>query len=1059
MRRKASLFLLIVLLLQGSSEPALGAEARSSDLFSEALYLLACMPLRGSTEGFLRFVKGCGFDGLVLRASELQTARSALRSGLKAVVLSEDFTPCKKCKLLWRERVIRGGKRVEIALGSDSAGSLILVLAGRKTGKDSVDPASLVDLTGKVDSKQNLIWEVPRGTWSVMTFRLSQGLRPEGISFPAVGPVFSNRPEGLPWAEDFPNRYEDRFGEPLNRKDLAALVNDIGSRTELVRIRLNLVAREMLKDSLSAPPAVEPFDPALPFLLPGVRVISLRGWTGKATARYYGYPLRAAAGMQAPSGLKKVVCMLPEEGTWAVTPLRLLFHIQLAFMWGARSFVVPLLPPDVLTFSAQGTAPELPAQSSFTGIFVRRLKSALKTLSGFKPHAPIAIAQSEDEILATGKLGLGPACAGLLQEELYPFVVTSLGNLTRYGNLRAGELLYGPYRFRLIIVPVQGVLSVSSARRLLEWIEGGLTVIAAGSIPTVSPEEGRSSKQLAALFSKLREHSAFHVANNAQDVIDTVRKAFPPEVKLLRGGKGDLLLEAFEGKKLLLLNTSGGTWSGEIALSGWKGAAVAQALKPQGPYFLPPRRQEDGKLVVTLRLLPFEGILLTENPPTESPSGPVFEKLRSITLKGPWDLTPLAAEGVQARGGISPQIVFVLPPDLTAQPGDMLSISDRTYPLDLASGRPIDSPRWHGAWITTPEGKIKKPLQEDGTVFATTVRFHRTFHLNAPAISGRLWAMTRGNGLLQLNDRNVCFTMERGLLEVDITALLRAGKNTFKAEVSHPGHLLAEIRVCTLDGAQLLLATGRRWRTSVRKGRWRPAFILGHPDPQTPGPVEVIPQELTLLVPLPAGTKSISLPETWKEFFFLDSERKAAEAPFPLSRPGFLAVRAPRGPVAETPVLNFEPVRTSLRPLWCSGYLWFAGKVRYRTSFKIPEDTQTKGSQRVLIDLGRVCSFATLSLDGAEPVHVVFPPYRVVLPEPLPPGTHRLTVEIATPSTLRRRYLWPPGFVSPEVRRFCIEKLPDGMLGGLLGPVRIELLKELRSPASSSRKREELRSE
>ena len=244
-------------------------------------------------------------------------------------------------------------------------------------------------------------------------------------------------------------------------------------------------------------------------------------------------------------------------------------------------------------------------------------------------------------------------------------------------------------------------------------------------------------------------------------------------------------------------------------------------------------------------------------------------------------------------------------------------------------------------------------------------------------------------------------------------------------------------RNLSIDGTDERIVTDRRWRTSIRQGRWRPAFPTAIPDTAAPGPRDPAPERSCLLFETPVGTASVDLPDGWQEVAWLDGHGRPA---FPLETPCRLLVTAPTGSL-ERPALSFTPVPVVPAPLPELGFGDFSGRVRYETRFTVEAERVRTATGTVRLDLGEVGFTADVVLDDRPVGRIATPPYRVVLPSKLTAGEHTLRVEVTTLSASRRRYTWPPSTVPPETRRFLIERNPEAFLSGLIGPIELVFLK------------------
>ncbi len=1028
----------------------------------------------GSPTGIVTALKAAGFDGVVpVSPSRTALARAARDQGSMVVIRTAGSARSQQF-LVWDERRVRGPAEHALPIDDRSGESILAVMSGRLLGKKILAAHTIRDLTRHVHDGGRQ-WKAPQGLWSILVFRTVTGQVPaqQANGTLTLCPIATTPPERLAWSPEIPRRYAERYGERLAAVDFAALTHDIGDRTEIIRIRLKTLTEEARQSAPTLYGYLDAKDPLLPFVVPNPRVVRLSDWSGPATARYYGWNVRAAAGLLAARG-QQVACLLPQEGTWAVPPAMIKFHMDLTFLWGAQAIILAPLAPDAIRFAENGTAPELPVWWRHLGDINRSYRSLVshvsvesssaKTPRGadipaesaapgsrsqgavWKPEARIAVATVKDDLRCMESLGQGPAVASRLAAECRDLIVTEIGTLAEHGQIRHGKLAYGPYRLRSVVVATSNVLAARHAEILSAWAEQGIAVVFAGSLPTISSAGGRSCPKLRAAMTSLKKRPGFLHAVIPEKAIEHLRTVVPPVIRVAAGRRGTIWVRTFscEGRPIFfLLNSGPDRWHGEVAIPGQTMAAYREGQTGEnassGPLLVPPQRRQGDDLIVELDLLPYQSVLLEA-----SPAGPAFVQQGSQALDGPWTVVPLEAEGSAGStpGSLEVQTMAIFRTRAEAERYDVAGEWRSMLRFDLLAGLSIDVPRWHGVWITSPEGEVR------GEEFARSgIRFHRTFHLDEPAVKGRLVAMADSGCEIEVNDGSVCVVPARTLVEADVAPFLAPGKNTVKTEVRNPGRLLLELHVRSIDGTAFTIATDRRWRTSVRRTYWKPAFPLSRPSPTVPGPLDAAPDTLWGVLQLPVGAAAVRLPDGWRNHGYRGADGAAVEPVFPLSRPIFLLVSVPRGPAA-CPVVQFTPTATALRPLAELGLDDFAGRVRYQTRFTLTPELADSDAPLVL-DLGDVGFFAEVWIDrlpeaGSATCPAAFaPPYRVPIGS-LAAGEHTLCVDITTLSAARRRFLWPASTVPPGNRRFLIEKNAHALSCGLKGPVRLHILKKVR---------------
>ncbi len=915
--------------------------------------------------------------------------------------------------LVWSERRVVGPREERIP---SPPPALVALLAGKVTANENIEEGSLVDLTPRL-AAGGLSWSVPEGVWTLLSFGVVQAKVPRArLSF-ALGPAIEREERRCPWPEDFGARYRERYGEELACTELAALACDIGARTELVRVRLGALARE-LGGGGALRNCIDAREPALPFVVPDVGGVVLATWASGAMGAHLGWNVRAAAGIAAAAG-KGVCCVLPEEGNWAVTPARVRHHMELAFLWGARSVAWPPFPPDRIAFGADGFAPELPAYHAHLAALTAYAKALARAAALGAPDVCIAV--PGEGVLARGTTGLGPAVAAQLAAEGRDAAVTELGALARSP---------APPPYACVIVPTENVLSAAHAETLCAWAGRGIAIAFVGAMPSTSPEEGRRSGRLKAAVEALAAHESFFHAATPEDALDRLRTRVPPVLRIASGLAGRIrsrALAAERGARFLLINASDEPWHGEIAIRGAREAAWCDAQEldlPGSRRRAPPSRLEGAELLVELRFAPRGSIVLAAD------SGETRAvETRTVAIPDPWTCVPWESDGCVQPGRLPVATAEVFRSEAEARARAVPGLA-----VDFLSGAAWQGPRWRACWITSPEGGLR-----DGAPGAARVSFHATFHLDRPAAEAVLWAAARQETVVDVNGASVAALEGGTVARADVAAFLKPGKNTIKADVSGPGHLLLEMSVRAADGAERLIATGPEWRASVRRQRWRPAFVLGAADPSLPGPREPWPETSVGLVTLPAGTAGIDAPASWRLLGYAEPEEAAGAPAFPLARPRTALFSFPTGST-EAPVLAMEPVQVALGGPQAPGLENFAGRIRYETTFVLSAD-DLAGAGAALIDLGEVGFFASVSLNGSPAGRSWSPPHEVWTSAALRAGANTLRVDVATLGAPRRRFAWPASEFTREARAFTIERNPEALCSGLRGPVRVRLFR------------------
>lgn len=286
---------------------------------------------------------------------------------------------------------------------------------------------------------------------------------------------------------------------------------------------------------------------------------------------------------------------------------------------------------------------------------------------------------------------------------------------------------------------------------------------------------------------------------------------------------------------------------------------------------------------------------------------------------------------------------------------------------------------------------------------------------------------------------------------------LAGNEATITIQADNAPAILAEGWLVAPDGRTTHVFTDATWETSLGGKDWGPAWEYVAP-PEKPFGEPPYPEDgaepsvVWYRQPLPPGAVAVGRPkvegrwEAWVDGRPLDFSKGRAELPAD-GRSEMLAVRVEMAAGQHGLV---EPVRVTCQPMrrplgsWTeSGLDWYSGRAIYSTTFELPTDTakRLKDGLRLQLDLGEVCWYAEVWLNGTLVGTRVWPPYQVDVSDHVRTGQNRLDVVVANLLANRMRWdifddvkgvqlnrKWHDGNILRD--RWCLKS-------GLIGPVRI----------------------
>ena len=122
------------------------------------------------------------------------------------------------------------------------------------------------------------------------------------------------------------------------------------------------------------------------------------------------------------------------------------------------------------------------------------------------------------------------------------------------------------------------------------------------------------------------------------------------------------------------------------------------------------------------------------------------------------------------------------------------------------------------------------------------------------------------------------------------------------------------------------------------------------------------------------------------------------------------------------------------------GLAWFSGRALYKKTVEIQKDP----GRRYVLDLGRVCFYAEIWVNGSLCDTRVWEPYKTDITKALKDGRNEIAVVVANSAACERRHMLVDEGMALAWNRYWnednIDREPENLVSGLLGPVKLEVI-------------------
>ncbi len=292
--------------------------------------------------------------------------------------------------------------------------------------------------------------------------------------------------------------------------------------------------------------------------------------------------------------------------------------------------------------------------------------------------------------------------------------------------------------------------------------------------------------------------------------------------------------------------------------------------------------------------------------------------------------------------------------------------------------------------------------------------------------------------------------------EVGTIALLSDASWAVAASVAPDWTLQQPHMVQTIDPKQVLCHVTPR----LTDTDWVWAWERGKP-PMLPwgdlplfGKLPTYQHALRYTVNLPAGATRVDAPEVLGEYSAMLDDQLVdfADGYSTLPADGQthqlqldVLAPSPDGGLLNNIRVHLTPQAISLGDFRLRGLAWFSGRALYQKTFTLQKDP----ARNYTLDLGRVCFYAEVWVNGCLCGTRLWEPYRVEITEQLQDGLNEIAIVVANSAACERRHMLVDEGVALAWNRYWnednIDREPDALISGLLGPVQILVTQPERS--------------
>ncbi|HPF87268.1 MAG TPA: glycosyl hydrolase [Candidatus Limiplasma sp.] len=643
-----------------------------------------------------------------------------------------------------------------------------------------------------------------------------------------------------------------------------------------------------------------------------------------------------------------------------------------------------------------------------------------------------------------------------------------------------GRLCAGGQRFRLLICP-SNLLMTDSLQKTFAALQAQ-----GGMVLYYPAEDGDMARDgVCAVY----------------DLLARYRQRFTPDVEIAQGACDHLYANhrVIDGQDIFLLaSTLPAPRRLRVLL---RGHGAVKKLSPEGGPAQPLAcaQQADGRIAVALSLEADEACWLMTGCEPQPASAPQTTA-KTFTIEGAWDFLPLDA-GYDKRWAIGAKETVLSVPlaRLTdGQTGREIPIRIRNTAEEAGRcGRHISL--WNASWLGRRVGWGDDADKRD-------LYFTKTLALDGAAQTARMCVAAVNRFILYVNGQEIARRDSYGKpCTLDIAAHLHAGRNRIavhvhtntpldgrdltQAEVIPPdalASLLLQGEIITANGRCALLsdrtwavasAVSADWITAeparvqtvdpktvvchvvpgLCDADWVWAWERGKPPMLPWGDVPLFdtlpayPRTVRYAIALPEGAAAIEPPAVSGKYTALLDGTPVSFAAGAVGVPADgqphqleldVIAASPDDGLKDSLNVHILPQPTALEDWRGHGLLWFSGRALYQKTVTLQKDDDL----RCTLDLGRVCYYAEIWVNGALCGTRIWPPYRMDITEQLQDGDNHIAVVVANSAACARRHMLVDEGMALAWNRYWnednIDREPENLISGLLGPVRITVYHE-----------------
>jgi hypothetical protein len=209
-------------------------------------------------------------------------------------------------------------------------------------------------------------------------------------------------------------------------------------------------------------------------------------------------------------------------------------------------------------------------------------------------------------------------------------------------EVKDGALVRGGFTFRTLVLPPLEVLTLESARKMVDFATAGGRVVALGELPVASADHGMNDPKMAELMATLKGTPTFtKVPDGLHSAIERGTPGIESPVKFLSGGFKMLQQRRrVDGRDFFwLVNSNEQEQNCEIRITGTKGAVAIWDCETGGVRPVTSVDAENGARI-KLNFRPLEAYWLVVDPtaPAQTLADPPLSA-RMMVIEGPWKVS------------------------------------------------------------------------------------------------------------------------------------------------------------------------------------------------------------------------------------------------------------------------------------------------------------------------------------------------------------------------------------------------------------------------------------